>query len=45
MANLLQLHDRAPDVALLDLNSQPTPLSHMWRGGQNALLVFLRHLG
>jgi hypothetical protein len=44
MANL-KLNDRAPDATLLDLNFLPTPLSQMWRGGQNALLVFLRHLG
>lgn len=41
----LQLNDLAPDVTLLDLHSQPTPLSQMWQGGRNVLLVFLRHLG
>ena len=34
----------APDVTLFDLG-QLVLLSQMWMGGQNALLVFLRHLG
>lgn len=41
----LQPNDTAPNVTLLDLNGQSIPLANMWRGGQTALLVFLRHLG
>jgi len=35
----------APDFALHTVDGQPISLSHTLRGGHNALLVFLRHLG
>ncbi len=41
----LQPNDIAPDVPLISLDGQTVPLAHMWQDGQNAVLVFLRHLG
>ena len=41
----VRLHERAPDVAFLDLKGKPTPLLETRRGGQDMLLVFLRFLG
>lgn len=41
----LQQNDVAPDVIMLNLQGRSVPLASMWKGGQNVLLVFLRHLG
>ena len=41
----VQIGDKAPDFALRTLDGQPIFLSDTVRKGNNALLVFLRHLG
>jgi peroxiredoxin len=37
--------DPAPDLMLEDLNGSKVNLSDIWGQGNNALLIFLRHLG
>ncbi|GAH02171.1 unnamed protein product, partial [marine sediment metagenome] len=37
--------DPAPDIQLTDLYGKPVNLSETWNQGNNALLIFLRHLG
>jgi hypothetical protein len=39
------INSLAPDVLLVTIDGKPISLAETWRGGQNVLLVFLRHLG
>ena len=42
---MLQPGDPAPNPTLQTLAGPAYPLAEAWRGRQNALLIFLRHLG
>jgi hypothetical protein len=42
---ILKVGDLAPDVRPSDLEGHEVSLANYWGSGQNALLVFLRHLG
>jgi peroxiredoxin len=44
-APMVEVGDTAPDFTLADVDGQPLALSDVAARGQNALLVFLRHLG
>ena len=35
----------APNATLTTIDGQPISLADMWHGGNNVLLIFLRHLG
>jgi hypothetical protein len=43
--NLYEPGDPAPSLILHDLANQKFELSDTWSQGNNALLIFLRHLG